>query len=378
MFRLLVEKGKGGVILIDGCVGSGKTRLVREVLRDAKEANFILFKEEEDGGEDGGGADGGEDGGEKERKRRERSERKRRKRKIQRNNRGPGRNSPGGSMSDGKTTSSSMQQQQQQQNFLSLMSAADPISQFVPFSGIFEVSLHMLRKLRCVEEYVEYGTGVRTLKLKTRRTRVSGDVNSSSLLSRLHLLQRVFPQLSMAEEDEEVDDDDEEEEEEDKARAVASRSMSSSISSSIADSSENGEHRAAATSSATSDMFDSMMPVDEANELHEGVRDILLQVVSEYVQMRAPIPIVLTFDDGQWMDAWSWSLISHLKTKIELKKWKVLLVTATRTTATVNQEGAPPETYDDDDDEDDDEDDSSCSVIAGLPSNCASSSPDSS
>ena len=76
----------------------------------------------------------------------------------------------------------------------SILSAADPVSQFVPFSGFLEITRHVLRKLRLVEEYRDRATGRSILRLKTRRTRVR---HNRGILDRIHLLHSVYPQLQL-------------------------------------------------------------------------------------------------------------------------------------------------------------------------------------
>ena len=73
----------------------------------------------------------------------------------------------------------------------SIMTVVDPINQFVPFAGIYEVLLHMMKRLRLVEEFEDRNTGVRTVHLRTRNTRL----HDPSTLKNIRILSSVFPQL---------------------------------------------------------------------------------------------------------------------------------------------------------------------------------------
>ena len=268
-----------------------------------------------------------------------------------------------------------------------MMSAADPISQFVPFSGMFEVTLHILKRLGCVEEFIEIGsTGDKALRLRTNKNtrinenrskrksesdRSSGGSNggssggpsggskgqtSTSLASRLHLLNRVFPQIGLEISEKKKKNnsflEQEEEEEEEKVKqkkeaGKASHRLRSDTSTSDPLSSRFSSKFSSSSSSSafcsSSEIFDQLMPIDEANELHENVRDVLLSLMEEYVRYRKGKSMVLTFDDCQWMDAWSWSLIVQLKLRVVEEKWPLLIFTATRTTTLSSQEDTEKE-----------------------------------
>ena len=298
MFQRLLVKGKGGVVLIDGNVGTGKTRLLREVLREAREKDFSL-------------------------------------------------SSTSASKKNGGRREFLRFGSYKKNEIYTMMSAADPISQFVPFSGVFEVALHMLKRLRCVEEYVEIATGDRLLRLSTKNTKVGerrkgsrrGRENGSgthlSLVRRLHLLNRVFPQLGLAVS------------EMSKEAALGGDRSDFSTARNLEDLEDerksSSSHFSASFTSSGSDMFEQLMPVDEANELHESVRDILLLLVEEYVGFRGKTALVLTFDDGQWMDTWSWSFIVQLKNRIIEEGWPLLILTATRTMTPNSQESSEVE-----------------------------------
>ena len=205
----------------------------------------------------------------------------------------------------------------------SIMTVADPINQFVPYSGIYEILLYMMKRLKLVEEFEDRTTGARTVHLKTRKTRV----RNLLILDKIQLLNSVFPQLHP-----EVDP------------PLAgggspaifgpSNSDSGTMSSQDVLSNEHammqGTQRRTSAMSAATASSDS----EERRELFDQTRSLIFEIVHEYIDYRK-IPIVLSFDDGQWLDAWSWSIIVQFKDKIVNDKWPILVIATTRATATV-------------------------------------------